>query len=75
MEFMVSGCKDCPLCKIDFGLRYHCGHPAFEEYFIMIDVDDDDELITPNICPLNNYPLMIKNKKWQKLEIFWDREN
>jgi hypothetical protein len=75
MEYIVSSCNNCPLCKIDFGLKYHCGHPSFDDYYLMLDVDEKDYLITPDICPLNDYPLMLKNKKWQKMELFLDREN
>ena len=75
MEFIVSGCKDCPLCKIDFGLKYYCGHPKFNEYFVMIELDENEELITPDDCPLESFPLMIKKRGWQVFENFWSIQN
>lgn len=75
MEHEVSGCIDCPLCKIDFGLNYYCAHPENEEYAFVIELDKDEELITPNNCPLNKYPLMIKKKNWQVFENFWSKNN
>lgn len=72
MELMVSGCTDCPLCCVDFGLSYYCNHPIAD---FTIKVDENENPITPLYCPLNSYPLMIKNKEWQSFEAFWEREN
>jgi len=75
MELMVFGCKDCPLCNIDFGISYFCNYPNYEEEALMIDIDENEDPITPEKCPLNTYPIIIKNKEWQKLEMFWNKRN
>ncbi len=76
-EYLVSSCNDCPLTKLNFGLTYFCGHPYFDdsEKFLMIEEDKNEDLITPEECPLKSYPLMLKTKEWQLFETFWEREN
>lgn len=75
MEYIVAGCINCPLCKIDFGLNYYCGHPKFEEYSFIIELGDNEEPITPDGCPLNQYPLMLKKRDWQVFANFWNIKN
>lgn len=75
MECNVTGCVDCPLCGIDFGIQYYCNHPDVDDEHFFIDIDENENPVTPINCPLNSYPLMIKNKNWQSFEYFWKREN
>jgi hypothetical protein len=75
MEFTVTGCIDCPMYKVDLGFVHYCGHPQFYEGDLFLQIDDEENPITPEECPLNDYPLMIRNKNWQIFEEFWAREN
>ena len=75
MEYEVTGCINCPLCKTEFNLTYYCDHPDNSNFSFIIELDANDDLITPDRCPLNNYPLMIKKKNWQIFENFWNKNN
>jgi len=75
MELTVTGCEYCPLYKIELGLVHYCGHPEFFEDDLFIQIDENENPITPKECPLNSYPLMIRNREWQVFEDFWSKEN
>ena len=75
MEKFINGCEDCPLCCFDLELGFYCAHPDFDDKFMEIEKDSENELITPDFCPLDDHPLMLKKRNWQLFEYFWLREN
>lgn len=75
MELFIKGCEDCPLCCCDIDLGFYCAHPEFDELHMPIEKDIDENLITPDFCPLEESPLMLKKKMWQIFENFWLKEN
>lgn len=75
MEINIKGCSDCPLCKNDFDLGYYCGHPKLEDFFFSIYLDEENNPITPDFCPLDYSPLLLRKKAWQVFQNFWNKEN
>jgi hypothetical protein len=75
MQLTISGCIDCPLCNINFNLDYYCSHPKFDEVAFIIKTGEDEDPITPEECPLNEYPLIVAKKEWHHFEDFWNKEN
>jgi hypothetical protein len=75
MEKLITGCEDCPLCCFDVDFGFYCSHPEFEDKIMVIERDSEEGLITPDFCPLDENPLMLKKKMWQIFENFWLKEN
>lgn len=68
MEHIVTGCKDCPMFFYNVDDRYgdetDCLHPnAIQQILVQnIDLDKQNNPITPDWCPLNKEPITIIKK-------------
>ncbi len=68
MEHIVSGCKDCCFYFLEDSndslvVYNYCLHPNHKTITVQdIDLDENNEPITPDFCPLNSEPITIIKK-------------
>lgn len=61
MDNIVNGCSDCPLCAFaSESVMWRCFHPTAGGESIAYM---DDELTTPEWCPLKTEPITISLKQ------------
>jgi len=61
MEYVVTGCTDCPMAQYTDRRGDFCIHPSAEEGNVLED-DEHFNPVTPVWCPLNKEPITITKK-------------